>query len=330
MKRSQFAALIAVGLVLAYGGRLAWRAHKNIVSLDVHNMPIREVVSKLRWQTWESITVHHDVDARITLEVDSQPLEGVLALITDQCEGRWSVAYPLYTTKAKLQLARKVAAGDYESETPPAGWTNWNSRVAFMAMAARRAAAAENTSDGASTNAQPVGFRGMGGGGPGGFGGFGGFGGTVESKPVTVDFTDQTPMEAAFALREFGQVKVVPEDGTERKVVLSIKDAPMDSAVSKLAKWVNRKWAKFYLIEPRGGGRPTQQEREMFAQMPRPDPEQMRQRFQNFQPSPEMQQRATQRVLDHIKNTTAEQRSEERQRRGGRGGFGGGRGGGGR
>ena len=317
MKRSQIASLVAVGLVLAYGGRLAWRAHKNIVSLNVHNMPVREVVSKLRWQTWESITVHHDIDARITLEVEDQPLNGVMALIADQCEGRWSIAYPLYTTKAKLQLAKKVAAGEFE--TPPAGWTNWNSRPNFAAMAARMAA----MTDGTATNVQPAGFRGMGGGGPGGM--FGG-GGPVTPKPVTVDFDSQTPVEAASALREFGPVKVVPEDGTERKVILSLKDAPMDSAVSKLAKWVNRKWAKFYVIEPRGGGRPTQQERDMFAQMPRPDPEQMRQRFQNFQPTPEMQQRNTQRMLDRIKNTTADQRAADRQR--GRGGFGGGGGGG--
>ena len=106
MKRSQIATLVAIGLVLAYGGRLAWRAHKNIVSLDVHNMPVRDVVRKLRWQTWESIVVNNNVDARVSLVVDNQPLNGVLALIADQSEARWSVAYPLYTTKAKLQLAR--------------------------------------------------------------------------------------------------------------------------------------------------------------------------------------------------------------------------------
>lgn len=324
MKRSQIATLALVGLVLAYGGRLAWRAHKNIVSLDVHNMPVRDVVKKLRWQTWESITVHHDIDARITLAVEDQPLNGVLALIAEQCDSRWSITYPLYTTKAKLALARKVAAGEFE--TPPAGWTNWNARPDFAAMRARLAAKA----DGSETNAQPAGMPGMGGGGFGGPGGPGGMfgGGQVASKPVTVDFDNQPPVEAAFGLRAFGPVKVVPEDGTERKVTLSLKEAPMDTAVSQMAKWVNRKWAKLYVIEPQMRFRPTQQEREQFAQN-RPDPEQMRQRMENFQPSADMQQRATQRVLDRIKNTTAEQRAKDRQR-GGRGGFGGGGGGGGR
>jgi hypothetical protein len=318
MKRSQIATLVAIGLVLAYGGRLAWRAHRNIVSLSVHNMPVREVVKKLRWQTWESIVVNNNVDGRISLEVENQPLNGVLALIAEQCESRWSVAYPLYTTKAKLQLARKVAAGEYE--TPPEGWTNWNARPNFAAIAARMAAAA----DGSDTNAQPAAMRGLGGMGGGPSGMFGG--GSVAAKPVTTDFSGQTPVEAALALRDFGPVKVVPEDGTERKVTLSLKEAPMDKAVAQLAKWVNRKWAKFYVIEPRF--RPTQQDREQFAQMPRPDPEQMRQRMENFQPTPDMQQRATQRMLDRIKNSTPEQRAQ-RGGRGGFGGFGGGGGGGG-
>jgi len=60
--------------------------------------------------------------------------------------------------------------------------------------------------------------------------------------------------------------------------------------------------------------------------------EQMRQRFQNFEPTPEMQARMTQRMLDGIKNSTPEQRAQRGRRfggGGGPGGGGGGRGGGG-
>ena len=98
----------------------------------------------------------------------------------------------------------------------------------------------------------------------------------------------------------------------------------MDAAVAQLAKWVNRKWAKIYALKTRGGFRPTAQERDQFAQLPRPDPEQMRQRMQNFEPTPEMQQRATQRMINGIKNSSAEQRAQQRRQRGGRGGPGGG------
>lgn len=314
MKRPQLLILVAVGLLTAYAGRLAWRAHKNIVSLDVHNMAVREVIKKVGRQTWESIQVHNGIDGRITLHVEDQPLNGVLTLIADQCDGNWSIAYPIYTSKAQLSLARKVATGELESPQP--GWTNWNQRPNFAAMAARMASFA----NGSDTNAQPAGGRGMGGfGGPGGM-----FGGAQSFTPVTTNFSGVTPLEAANALRQFGRVKIVPEDGTERPVNLSINNASMDKAVAQLAKWVARRWAKFYLVEPRGGFRPSPQDREMFSQMPRPDPEQMQQMRQRME-DPNRQARMTQRMLDNIKNTTAEQRAQQRSRRGG--GFGGGPGG---
>ena len=148
--------------------------------------------------------------------------------------------------------------------------------------------------------------------------------GPAVATAVSLEFKGQTPVEAAAELRRFGRVKVVPEDGTFRPVQLTLKDAPMDTAVAQLAKWVNRKWAKFYALETRGGFRPTPQEREEMAQMPRPDMEQMRQRMENFQPTEEMQQRATQRMISGIKNSSAEQRAQQRRQRGGRGGPGGG------
>ena len=77
--------------------------------------------------------------------------------------------------------------------------------------------------------------------------------GPAVPKPVTFEFAGQTPVEAAAELRKFGKVKVVPEDGTLRPVKLDLKEASMDKAVAQLAKWVGRKWAKFYAIEPRGG-----------------------------------------------------------------------------
>ena len=305
MKRSQILVLVAVGLAAASTGRLAWRAHKNIVTLDVHNMKVADVAKKLRWQTWESITVHKDLTNRVTLQVEDQPLVGVLALIADQCEGRWSVAYPLYTTGAKLALAKRVATGEVESPQP--GWTNWNVRPNFAAIAARMASG--------DTNAVP------GAGGPGGM--FGMNEGPAVPKPVTFEFAGQTPVEAAAELRKFGKVKVVPEDGTLRPVKLDLKEASMDKAVAQLAKWVGRKWAKFYAIEPRGGFRPTEADREAMAAIPRPDMEQIRQRFQNFEPTPEMQARMTQRMLDGIKNSTPEQRAQRGRRFGGGGGPGG-------
>ncbi len=321
MKRVHAFLLIA-GLLLATGvGRAAWRAHQNLVTLDVHNMPVRDVVRKLRWQTWEKITVHKDLNARITLNVADQPLNGVLGLIADQSEARWSIAYPLYTTRQRLQAVQKLAQGEVES--PLEGWTNWNQRPNFGGMAQMAARLASGDTSVQTNLMAAAGAAGFG--GPGGPGGFGNEGPVIPT-PVSIEFSAQLPLEAAAALRQFGRVKVVPEDGTTRNVTLTLTDAPMDKAVAAIAKWEGRHWAKFYALEPRRGFRPTAQDREQMAQMPRPDPEQMRQLRQAFQPTEEMQARATQRVLDNIKNTTAEQRAQrarDRAQRGGRGGPGG-------
>ena len=321
MKRVHVLILGAVILVAAGAGRAAWRAHLNLVTLEVHNMPVRDVVRKLRWQTWKKIVVHKDLNARITLNVVDQPLNGVLGLVADQCEGRWNIAYPLYTTRQRLKDVERLAAGEVES--PLEGWTNWNQRPNFGGLAQMAARLASG-----DTSVQTNLMAAAGAAGLGGAGGSGGFGneGPVIPEPVTVEFTSQPPLDAAAALRQFGRVKVVPEDGTTRTVTLSLKDVPMDAAVAAIARWEGRKWAKFYSLEPRRGFRPTAQDREQMAQMPRPDADQMRQLRQAFQPTEEMQARATQRVLDNIKNTTAEQRAQQRSRRGGGGG--GGRGGG--
>lgn len=326
MSRRTLLLTSALILVVAYAGRLAWRAHLNIVTLDVHNMSVQDVARKIRWQTWEAVTVHKDLTNRVTLAVEDQPLEGVLALIAEQVNGRFSVAYPLYTTRAKLALAKRVASG--EVPPPQLGWTNWNARPNFAAMAARMAA---NEAGSGGAPADPAGGAGAGA-QPGGFGGGrgGGFGmmndtPTTASK-VTLDIKGETPVEAASEFRRFGRVKVVPEDGTFRTVQLSIQDAPMDAAVDQLAKWVNRKWAKIYALEARGGFQPPPQGGDEVTRV-RPDFEQMRQRMENFQPTPAMQERATQRMLSGIKNSSAEQRAMQRRQRGGRGGPGGGGGG---
>lgn len=315
MKQRTILILVAVGLLAAYTGRTAWRAHKDIVSLEAHDIPLRTVLKKLRWQTWESIEVSKEVDGRINLTVTDQPLTVVLDLVAEQVGSRWSVAYPLYTTKAKLQLARKVAEGT--AAQPQPGWTNWNARPNFAAMAARMQAMANG--EAGATNGGPMGFFG----GPGGPGGPGGMDGATETRPVTVDWQDTPPLEAAQALRRFGRVKVVPEDGTTLRVNLSLKEVPMDTAVAKLAKASNRKWAKFYALESqRRQGRPTEEERAQFTQQ-MPDRDQMRARFEQMAQDPGFQERMEQRQVRNLLNSTPNQRAERDQRRG-RGGRGGG------
>ena len=134
-------------------------------------------------------------------------------------------------------------------------------------------------------------------------------------------------VRSGFQFRRFGRVKVVPEDGTFRTVQLNIQDAPMDVAVAQLAKWVNREVGQDLRTgSPRRIPASAPERRRGDADAA--DPEQMRQRMENFQPTPEMQERAAQRMLSGIKNSSAEQRAMQRRQRGGRGGPGGGGGGG--
>lgn len=301
MNRRALLVTVALTLVAAYAGRLAWRAHKDIVSLEAHDLALRDVIKKLKWQTWESIEVNKEVDGRVSLTVVDQPLTVVLDLIAEQVGSRWSVAYPLYSTKPKLAMAVKVANGSLPSPQP--GWTNWNARPNFAAMAARMMAA--TNSEGVPTNLPGMGPFG------GGFGGPGGMDGATETKPVTVEWKATPPIEAAQALRQFGRVKVVPEDGTQLKVNLTLKEVPMDTAVAKLAKAANRKWAKFYALEPqRRQGRPTEEERPQMAQMP-----EMRQRFEQMAQDPAFQDRMDQRQTKALLNSTPSQRAERDQRR---------------
>src|SRR5205085_12165951 len=67
-----------------YGSWFAWRAHRNLVTLDVRDMEVREVVQKISWQTREDIFVHKDVQGKVTLKVRNMPLEQVLRLVGEQ------------------------------------------------------------------------------------------------------------------------------------------------------------------------------------------------------------------------------------------------------
>ncbi|MBX3733742.1 MAG: hypothetical protein KF791_14250 [Verrucomicrobiae bacterium] len=319
MNRRAVLITVAASLVAAYAGRLAWRAHRDVVSLQAYDLPLRDVVRKLKWQTWESIEVSKDLDGRVNLNVTDQPLTVVLDLVAEQVNSQWAVAYPLYTTRDRLKTARRVAAGTAPQPAP--GWTNWNARPNFAAMAARIQAALDGAD--ASTNSGPMGL-GFGG-GPGGPGGP--FEGGAALRPVTVEWREAAPLEAAQSLRQFGRVKVVPEDGTQLRINLTLKEAPMDTAVAKLAKASNRKWAKFYALEPqRRRERPSEEDREQFAQR-MPNPEQMRARFEQMAQDPGFQERMEQRQIRSLLNSTPMQRAERDQRRRGGGGGGGGRGG---
>jgi hypothetical protein len=111
-------------LVLTTGfwfARAAWRAHYQLVTLHVRNVPLGEVLRKIEWQTWKKIRAEKDLDARITLNVVNKPLVHVLDRLAEQAGAQWSTLYAVYDSPRALNALDGALAGDGKLE--PAGWT---------------------------------------------------------------------------------------------------------------------------------------------------------------------------------------------------------------
>ena len=214
---------LIAGAAILYGGWLIYCAYFNLVTLDVRNMEVREVVKKIERQTWESISADKGVQGKVTLNVRRKPLEAVLRMIGDQTFSRPNIIYPLYSENKSLALLQQALRGEVEAGTH--GWTNLDR-------------------------------GGFGGGmfGPGGPG-LGMFGpvrpGTaVPAKQlVSLNIVGKDLAFTTLAFNRFAQTRVVPEDGTGATVSLTLKQATVPRAVAQLAKAVHRKWTTLYALQ---------------------------------------------------------------------------------
>jgi hypothetical protein len=344
--------IVAAVALLSYGGYIVWRAQRNLVTLDVRNMDVRKVVSKIEWQTWERILVHNDVQGKVTFKVERVPIEEVLNIISDQISTRWTRYYPLYSKSDSLVTFKKAVRGDVEPET--AGWTNLQTRGGFR-------------------------------GGPGGPGPGGMFGDVVRSQNnlVNLELINRDLDFATLALARFSQARIVPENGTSGHITTHLQQVPYQKAVAAVAKQVNRKWDQFYALQPgfgfgrdggpggrdrdvaRGEGRgefgrgerrrdgtnrvddpqfaedrqerrdaerqrmqeaqlatmtaeeqkKAEEDRQRFEAMRNMSPEERQKAFQEMASRPEFQQRMQQRQMNQLKNTTPQQRAERDKRR---------------
>jgi hypothetical protein len=207
-----------LGVIVLWGGYRAYRAHTNLVTLNVRNMEVRRVVSKLRWQTWEHIVVSKHVGGNVTLNVHNVPLEEVLNIIGLQTDSRWTRLYPIYSTGKSLVSFNRVLQGDLA----PAG-SGW---LALQQIAAWQQA------------------------------GLGGFANTLraENKLVSAQFANQDLTFTALALSRFSKAQVVPEDGLKGLVNLRLQQVPFDKAVAKVAGRVRHKWNRVYTLQPLNAG----------------------------------------------------------------------------
>ena len=115
---------LGIGALLAAGGlwfgRAAWRAHHQLVSLDVHNVPLAEVLRKVESQTWTKIRAEKSLDARITLHVVDKPLSHVMDRLAEQAGATWSTLYAVYGSSQALNALDAALCGD--GKLGPAGW----------------------------------------------------------------------------------------------------------------------------------------------------------------------------------------------------------------
>lgn len=260
-------------------------------------MPLAQVVSRLRWQTWEPILVGAGVEGTVTLRVKNQPLETVLNILNEQVSGRWTAVYPLYSSRKSLAAARRLAtAANGESET---GWTNWHARPTRT-----------------SGDVQPAAFRPDRDGdarGPG----FGPGRELTSTRAVSVSLalTNATALAAAQSIRRQSGARVVPEDGTALKLTLCTERLPLESAVAEVARKVHRRWTRLYVFEARRTGPPTGSQLAASERPERPQPTEeqrqaLEQRRAQMEADPARQEAAVTRMLGSLQNSTPQQRAE--------------------
>lgn len=213
MKASRILAA-AFSVIVLWGSYRAYRAHENLVTLNVRNMDVRRVVSKLEWQTWERIVVSKNVGGRVTLNVHNAPLDAVLDIVGLQTDSRWTRLYPLYSTRKSLSAFKQVLQGNL----PPAG----NGWAGLEQLATWQQA------------------------------GLSGFASTLraENRLVSAQLVDKDPAFTALALSRFSKAQIVPEEGTTGSINLKLEQVSFDKAVAKMAKQVHRKWDRIYTLQP--------------------------------------------------------------------------------
>ncbi len=285
--------------VTAYAGRLAWRAHQDLVTLDVRALPVREVAAKLRWQTWEPVLVGPEVEGAITLRVQDQPLEVVLNILNEQINGRWTAVYPLYSSRKSLAAAHTMATAGAGVVVP--GWTNWNTRPSRP-----------------GGEAQPVAFRpetaGM------GRPGFGPGADLVSTKDVkiTLALTNAAATAAAQSIRRQSGARVVAEDGTALHVTLNEAGLNLPDAVAAVAKKLHRRWTRLYVLEGRRQGPGSGSQMAQAEGTPRPERpaltdeqrQAMEQMRAQMEADPARQEAALNRMMTSLRNSTPQQRVE--------------------
>jgi hypothetical protein len=107
---------------VAWAGRTIYRAKKNIVTLDVYNAPLADVIKQLERQTRETILARADLQAKVTLKVKNVPLDEALDQLGRQAGVNWSKWHAVHDSSPALDKLETALRNRTKIED--AGWTN--------------------------------------------------------------------------------------------------------------------------------------------------------------------------------------------------------------
>jgi hypothetical protein len=128
MKRKQLILLVG-GLVVAAGtawlGRASYQAWHGLITLNVRNAPLADVIKSLERQTWSKIRYDSRLNTQVTLDVKNMPLPQVLDRLAEQAGAAWSTDFVVYDSSSALGKLETVFKG--EAQMAAVGWTNLSS-----------------------------------------------------------------------------------------------------------------------------------------------------------------------------------------------------------
>lgn len=107
---------------LAWAGRMAYRRYKNIVSIDVYNTPLSEVVRSLARQTGEMIIPPNGLDPKVTFTAKNLPLDTALDQMGRKNGFNWSRWHAVHGSGRALNQLETALRNRAKLDT--AGWTN--------------------------------------------------------------------------------------------------------------------------------------------------------------------------------------------------------------
>ncbi|MGC8887026.1 MAG: hypothetical protein ACP5MG_07700 [Verrucomicrobiia bacterium] len=203
-------------IVLLLSIRFIVRVHNNLVTLNVRNAELREVLKEIEWQTWEVIYVHKSVGGKITLNVKDMPLEEVMEKIAEQTFSRFNVLYPVYKNEKSIANLKKLIRGEITAQE--SGWTNFYTRPFRF------------------PGAMAISYR-----------------DGINMRQMNISISGKDVDLAALALSRYEPARVVIEDGITGKVNILIMKSPFEKAVDKLASQLGLKWTKLYVLQPTTG-----------------------------------------------------------------------------